>query len=87
MGFVKGFGIAEIKTLKKDISRSMGLLWLFSTLLLMITAVSLLLKFEFWRVIAIPAILLSQILIIIHWKDAKFGTIANIIILVGIVIG
>ena len=40
-----------------------------------------------WLVIAIIAIALSQILIIFYWKDAKWGTIVNIIIIAGVVVG
>lgn len=35
---------------------------------------------------AIPAVLLSQILIVGQWRDAKFGTVANVIALAGIVL-
>ncbi len=37
---------------------------------------------DWWWIIAIAAIIISQILIIIYWKDAKFGTIPNILILI-----
>ena len=37
--------------------------------------------------IAVPALVLSQLLIIMYWQDAKYRTIANVIILVGFVIG
>lgn len=36
--------------------------------------------------IAVPAMVLSQILIILYWKDAKFGTIANVIILATMIV-
>ena len=36
--------------------------------------------------IAIAAILNSQILIFIYWKDAKFGTVANVIVLLAVIL-
>jgi uncharacterized membrane protein len=39
------------------------------------------LKKDAWPILAIIAALISQVLIIAVWKDAKFGTIANLIVL------
>ncbi|MBK8623551.1 MAG: hypothetical protein IPN79_17795 [Saprospiraceae bacterium] len=36
LGFVKGFGLKEVKELSLPISKPMGLLWLFSFLLLLL---------------------------------------------------
>lgn len=40
-----------------------------------------------WIYFAITAVVLSQILIINSWQDAKFGTIANVIILLVTIFG
>lgn len=80
LGFLKAFEFANFNQLSKSISKSVGLLWLFVSFLLFITAF-LYLKKDRWFFIAILVVVLSQILIIIVWKDAKFGTVANIIIL------
>jgi hypothetical protein len=40
-----------------------------------------------WLILAIIAMFLSQVLIIAYWRDARWGTIANIIILSGVIIG
>lgn len=87
MGFVKAFQLAEISQLTQDIPKPIGLLWLISALLFITTAIFLLKNDYWWWMIAVPAIVLSQLLIIMYWQDAKYGTIANVIILVGIVIG
>ncbi|PKQ45132.1 DUF6544 family protein [Confluentibacter flavum] len=80
MGFLKAFGFANLNQLSKNISKTMGLFWLFAAILLFITTLFYLTK-DRWFFIAVLAIVLSQILIIMSWKDAKFGTVANIIIL------
>lgn len=80
MGFAKAFEFADINQLEQNISKTIGLLWLFTAMLLLI-AVILYLKKDQWFYIAVLAIVLSQILIIMSWKDAKFGTVVNIIIL------
>lgn len=37
--------------------------------------------------LAVPALVLSQSLIIIYWRDARYGTVADVIIIAGIVVG
>src|SRR5690606_18781111 len=81
IGFLKAFEFATLDPLSKNISKTMGLVWLFVSTILFITAF-LYLKKDWWFYIAILAITLSQILIIMFWKDAKFGTLANVIILI-----
>ena len=81
MGFAKAFGYGNISQLSKDISRSAGFLWVTAALLFTVAAVLFFLTKESWISISIIAVILSQILIITVWKDAKFGSIANIIIL------
>ena len=72
MGFAKGYELASLTQLKIPISRRAGLLWLGAV--------------ESWWAPCIPALILSQALIIRSWSDAKFGTVANIIVLVPLVI-
>jgi hypothetical protein len=86
MGFAKAFGYADIKTITGQISRPMGVAWLLAALLFIVSAVLLWANKPAWWMIAVPAVLLSQAAITQSWHDAKFGTIANIIILVAIVL-
>jgi len=39
-------------------------------------------KKEYWWIMATVAVIISQAVIILSWKDAKFGTIANVLILI-----
>jgi hypothetical protein len=81
MGFVKALGIAQLSQLTKEISRPTGLVWFLTTSLFIVTCLLYLPKKDYWWLIAIVTVLLSQALIIVYWKDAKFGTIANVLIL------
>jgi len=87
MGFVKALGLAEIEQLSRPISKLLGWVWLLTAMLFMVAFVFFLLKKEAWPALAIMAIIVSQILIFTVWTDAKYGTIANVIILVAAVIG
>lgn len=81
MGFAKAYGFGNITQLTKYISKTNGLFWFFAAILFVVATVLFLLNKESWPYIAVISVVISQILIIIVWKDAKFGTIANIIIL------
>jgi hypothetical protein len=87
MGFAKGFQYAEMKQLTIPISKPVGALWLLAALLFMVSAILLLLKKDYWAMLAIAAVVISQVVIITSWRDAKYGTIANIIIGIAAVIG
>ena len=82
MGFAKAFDVGNITQLSKEISKPLGVLWLTVFLLFLLASILFLLKKEEWFIIGIIAVIISQILIITVWQDAKFGTIPNVIIFV-----
>jgi len=86
IGFIKAFFSTEIFKDLLSISKPMGTLWLL-TCLLFIYASSALLNNKKWITLIIIAVSISQYLIIMDWKDAKFGTILNIIVLTIAIIG
>jgi hypothetical protein len=87
MGFAKAFNYAEMNQLTQPISKNAGLLWLLTAALFVGAMALFLFKKENWWMVATVAVLISQFLIVNNWQDAKFGTIANVIILVAIIIG
>lgn len=87
LGFLKSVKPQSVKELSQNISKQRGILWLFSAILLTVTAVTYFMMLDWWWILALPAVIISQILIISAWKDARFGTIANIIILTAAIIG
>lgn len=86
MGFAKAFGYGSVTTITKEISKPVGVVWLITAILFTIAGVMFILKKESWPVLAIVAVVVSQVLIMTVWKEAKFGTIANVIVLVGAIL-
>jgi hypothetical protein len=80
MGFAKAFGYGNITQLTKQISKPVGTLWFITALLFILAAMLFIFKRDWWLT-GFIAIMLSQILILISWKDAKIGTIANALVL------
>jgi len=87
LGFVKAFDYADISALTKEISKPVGILWLMAALLMVIFAFSFIFKKDIWVYFAIVAMVLSQALILFSWQDARFGSIANIMILIVSIVG
>lgn len=87
LGFVKAFNIADVKQLTQHISKPFGILWLVACILLLTAAVMFAFKNANWVWLGLIGLLISQILIVFFWQDAKFGTIANIIIITGVFVG
>jgi hypothetical protein len=81
MGFAKAYNYGNITQISKYISKSTGSIWFITAILFIIAVVLFFVKKESWAYFAIVAAVISQILIITVWKDAKFGTIINIIVL------
>lgn len=81
LGFVKGFELKEVKELTLPISKPLAVVWCTATILFLTYGVLSLLNSKYAWLIGIIAVIFSQALIIFFWKDAKFGTIPNIIIL------
>ena len=82
LGFLKGFGIKELKGLTIYLSRPMALLWLAASLLMVTYGIFHLRNGRYSWLVGFVAVVLSQLLIIVYWKDAKFGTIPNLLILI-----
>jgi hypothetical protein len=80
MGFAKAFGYGNIAALTKNISKPVGMFWMVAAFLFIITVLLFLFKKDWWWT-GFSAILISQLLIFMFWKDARFGTVANILTL------
>jgi hypothetical protein len=80
LGAAKGFGWVALPQLRTPISGPSGALWLMAAMLLVGAAVGVLLGARWWWWLALPGIVLSQTLIMGTWSDARFGTLANLVI-------
>lgn len=87
MGFAKAFGLAELPQLTTALSRQVGVLWLIAGLAHLTTAGLFVASPRIWWAAAFAAVVLSQIAIVTAWGDAKFGTMANIVIVLAAVYG
>src|ERR1035438_7517894 len=87
LGFAKAFGFASLPQLAQPISRGLGGLWLAAALLLLAAAAGVLLWPRGWWILGALALIVSQGVILSSWSDAKFGTAANLILLVGVLLG
>ena len=81
LGFVKGLGLARVAQLQRDISAPAGVLWLVAGVLFLGAAVALWIAPRVWWAPALVAVVVSQALIVSVWSDARFGTLANVLIL------
>lgn len=64
-----------------------GPLWLVTGALLALAGLGLVLGGRLWWVLAVPAVLASQALIVTSWQDAWAGTAANLVVLVAVLHG
>jgi len=93
IGFTAGAGIADIKGYSGKSVIAMGYTsarivpytWLLVCIIFLFSAALYLLGKHTWYIPAIGALVLSQLLIILYWQDAKAGTLANIIVAVVVV--
>lgn len=80
MGFLKAFQYIELKQLTLGISKLIGIIWLAAAMLFILAGILFLVKISLWHWLAIIGVALSSWLIVYYWRDAKFGTILNILV-------
>ena len=81
VGFMKGIRLKDFPQIKTPISGIQGVFWFFGHAILM-TALALFYSAKpYWWIPGIAGAILSQLLIISIWRDAKWGTLINIFIL------
>lgn len=86
VGFAKAFAIGNTAEFTRELSKPIGLLWLLTGLLFIFSAILLFFKRKGWPSFVMLAVIVSQLLIFTVWSHAKYGTIANIIILISAII-
>lgn len=94
IGFGKAIQISgpENFSVKETIASSQvklnlkGLLWWLCFIGLVLSIIFYHLEKDWWWIIAIGPVFLSQILIVQNWSDAKWGSAVNVVILVGILL-
>jgi len=85
LGFLKAFNLATVDQLSGSYPKPVGLAWLLAALLFLGMAILYAFNVDWWWKTGLSAIVLSQILILMAWGDAKFGTVANMILLLPVI--
>lgn len=85
-GFAKAYSPDVISHIRQPISKGQGMLWLTAAVLFVIVAIQLYMKNEGWWKVALLGIVLSQYLVFGHWQIARFGSIANALVLFAIIV-
>lgn len=80
MGVVKAFGWAEVSQLSESISTPMGFEWLGAAAVVATAGVLLIARVRSWWIVGGLGAVVSQIVILTSWTDAKAGTIANVVL-------
>ena len=80
LGFVKAFALADVPTLQRPISRSLGLLWGAAGVLLALAAALFLSSRSSWGLVAGFGIVASQVAVFTSFSDARFGTVVNLLL-------
>nr|MBI1232315.1 hypothetical protein [Cytophagales bacterium] len=81
LGFIKAFDISDIKELTLPISKPMGIFWLITGITFLAYGGVYLSGSRYAWLLGFVAVVFSQVLVILFWQDAKFGTIPNVLIL------
>jgi hypothetical protein len=80
LGASKAFGWATVPQLQAPIAPLVGAGWMIAAILLVGAAIAFALGAHWWWWLGASGIVVSQMLIAQSWNDAKFGTIANVVI-------
>lgn len=92
MGFAHEFKFAEEESVvtnesvpAKGAKKVEDFLWLAAYAIFIVTLILFILHIPYWWAFGLAAIFLSQVLIIVEWNEAKYGTLLNIVILLAII--
>lgn len=81
MGFAKAFGYADLAQLTQPVSRGWGLAWLAAAVLLLAAAVTWAAGVRAFWIVGAAALTVSQLAIAAAWRDARAGTVVNVLLL------
>ena len=81
IGVSKALRPASIPAISDSFSKSEGFLWFTAAILLVGASVACAVRKEWWPIVAIAGVVISQIVIGLSWQEAKYGSLANLIIL------
>ncbi|WP_162417978.1 DUF6544 family protein [Cyclobacterium roseum] len=80
LGFLKAYEWMELKELPLQISRDAGMLWLLAGIGILAVTVGYAWQVHYWWYLGLAMAIFSQVLIILYWGEAKFGTVPNVVL-------
>jgi hypothetical protein len=92
IGFAREWNVTShqlsrrILSLTRNPSRLAGILWLLAGALFIIAGLLYLIRREWFWIPAAAALLVSQVMIIIYWDEARHGTWINILLLIIVIV-
>ena len=81
-GAIAGLAADPLIPLAGATLRLAGVAWLLAAVLLVVAALGLALRRGWWRAVALAGVIVSQVLIVLWWRDARVGTLPNLVIVV-----
>ena len=87
LGAAKGLGWAEVTQLAEPIGAGPGVVWLAAAVATIAAGVLLLARVRWWWIVGAMAVVVSQVVIVTSWADAKVGTVANVVLAAAVVFG
>lgn len=87
LGTAKAFGWTRLDTFTKEVPPYAGLAWGLASGMLILTIGLYTSRAHYWWMLGLVSLVLSQILIISYWSDARWGTLPNLLLLVLITTG
>lgn len=82
---LEGFTGRTIINLSPTFKSIAGIFWLITMLLFFAATYGFLNDLSWWILLTIVAVIISQILVILWWSDAKIGTVANALVIIGLI--
>jgi len=82
LGFIKAYNLFPVDALKQEIPRYRGLMWLGTAIWGMLSLVGYVFNVPFWWVTGAMFVAFSQALVFTSFRDAKAGTIANLLLII-----
>lgn len=83
LGVAKAFGLASLEQLEQPVSRPLGILWGVAGMTLLVSVAAAVVAPSVWGILCIVGVGLSQVVIITSWRDARYGTLVNVVVLLG----
>lgn len=87
LSIAKALELLDVKQPTLPISKPFGVAWILGFIFFAAAVIMIAFKNSNWWLCGFIAVLISQVLIIFFWHDAKFGTIINVIIFIASNIG